>query len=316
MNFGGSKELLRAPKITMDKKKNDEIEIFDLEEKFSEQFSFARIDGSESASYGRNCGFIEFDLKGEDEVIKLSGTSSLDKTVKSENPIRKKIQKRKSSKVKKKFSCNSSKKNQNFQPKNQKSLTKTHQNPQKQKLKFSTKKSKKISKSDQKYPGITFLKSKKIPISEKLENSKEILNSNKLNIEEEKRLKRKVRRQTRREKERLFRHNLETAFDLRKIEIQNFGSLPKKIDKMSFQSKGKLSDFPLNFEEWVSGKKREKRGKKKRKKKKKKGLEKEKGVFGEVKGVLDFSQKVNSEGSDAILNLIDSLKEIDYINKF
>ena len=84
-------------------------------------------------------------------------------------------------------------------------------------------KSKKNDKNGRKYPGVTFLKSKiKIDKKASLGQVKELSDQDcrRMAIQEEnKRIKRRNSRQNRRQKERVFRYNLEKAFDVDQVEI-------------------------------------------------------------------------------------------------
>lgn len=116
-------------------------------------------------------------------------------------------------------------------------------------------KTSRLREVNQKYPGVTFLKSK-INIDGKIRYNKVLelsdLDCRKLEQQEaNKRIKRRTSRQTRRQKERIFRYNLERAFDLEEVEVVPVHQLKEKITKNSFSKRGQLSSFPLEFQDWV-----------------------------------------------------------------
>lgn len=180
-----------------------------------------------------------------------------------------------------------------------------------------------------KYPGISFLKSKINLNCEK----KGILNLQDFEIlknqreEEYQRMKRRVKRQTRRDKEKIFRHNLERAFDFQNVEIVEEETLLVKIEEDLFKEKGNFSNFPFNFRNWVSKENfywnktldidvsessehsrilPEKDGNN--------SLSSSDDVFSDLENALKRSKGVNGNGAKEIVSVLDNLKELDFVN--
>lgn len=194
------------------------------------------------------------------------------------------------------------------------------------KKKFLKCKKKKNYKSAQKYPGISFLKSKlRLKSSKKgIISLKEFEKLKLESIEEYKKMKRRAKRQTRRDKEKLFRHNLEKAFDVENVEIVKKEELQVQIEEDLFKNKSKFSTFPLKFKSWVQ----------KEDFYWSKTLDfdvstnsdissmdncgeelKSLCVFRKLRKVLERSKGVNSRGAKEVAEAYDNLKELTYINK-
>jgi hypothetical protein len=156
-----------------------------------------------------------------------------------------------------------------------------------------------------KYPGVTFLKSSRNSRGGRKFKNFSPSRADEKQRKDRKRMKRKLRRQNRREVERKFRKDLETAFNLEKIEVGKPEHLPTKIDQNTFKGKGKLSDFPIEFCDWVMKSKGDR---------KIENFRPGEVGFEKVADLIHSSHSVNRKGACTVADLIDSLKEIDFIN--
>lgn len=166
---------------------------------------------------------------------------------------------------------------------------------------------------DKKYPGVTFLQSG-IKGGDVLVNLYSITEKQQRKIEEQKQLRnylRNKRRHTRRLKEKIFRHNLKRAFNLKNAKIIQFEDLKKKVDVNVLEKNGRFSTFPVNFNLWKSN-----NNKRKRKAKINQAVIDKKIEFRkeELLQTLKKSKDVNMEGVDCVSKLLFSLKRIKKSN--
>lgn len=162
---------------------------------------------------------------------------------------------------------------------------------------------------DKKYPGVTFLHSG-IKDGEILVNLYSISEKQQKKIEEQKQLRnylRNKRRHTRRLKEKIFRHNLKKAFNVKNAKIIEHDDLKEKVNFEILKKKGRFSTFPINFNIWKNPKSKKKSKLNQALKRKNEVTELEDSGLVET---LRKSKDLNEEGVDCVSKLLFSLKEM------